>query len=192
MLPVLWCSTSYAVLIVLWKMLMEFVNAPARWWPCARLKCISGRRRLEKALNFLRCIHVFELVLKCGSDINEGNWLQLLFYFFVLLGIVTALIGVSFFSAAFHVLDWSFLLLHFDGNVCKWIPKVIWHWMDWFWDFLLGNGFFCWLHICMDWNLQEMLNCFSFRRHQIFPIFSLRGILVCSLKKLVLFSHRIL
>ena len=61
-------------------MLMEHVNAPARWWLCARLKSVSGLRRLEKFLNFLRCIHVFDLVLKYGSDINEGNWLQLLFY----------------------------------------------------------------------------------------------------------------
>ena len=54
------------------------------------LKCVSGLRRLEKTLNFLRCIHVFDRVLKCGSDINEGNWLQVLFYFIVLMGIVTA------------------------------------------------------------------------------------------------------
>ena len=59
-------------------MLMEPLNAPARWWPYACLKCVSGLRRLEKTLNFLRCIHVFDLVLKYGSDINEGNWLQLL------------------------------------------------------------------------------------------------------------------
>ena len=26
------------------------------------------------------------------------------------------------FSAAFQVLDWSFLVLHFYGNVCNWIP----------------------------------------------------------------------
>ena len=29
------CTTSYTVIFVLWKMLMEPVNAPARWWPCA-------------------------------------------------------------------------------------------------------------------------------------------------------------
>ena len=67
----------------------------------------------------------------------------------------------EFFSAAFQVLDWSFLVLHFDGNVCNWIPKVIWTLMDWFWGFMLENGFSRWLHICMDWNLQEFLNCYS-------------------------------
>ena len=59
-------------------MLMEPVDAPARWWSCACLKCVSVLRRLEETLNFLRCIHAIDLVLKYGSDINEGNWLQLL------------------------------------------------------------------------------------------------------------------
>ena len=79
-------------------MLMEPVNAPARWWPCACLKCVSGLRRLEKTLNFLRCIDVIDLVLNYGSDINEGNWLQLLFYFIVLMRIVATVFGMSFFS----------------------------------------------------------------------------------------------
>ena len=48
MLTVFWCSTSYTVIIVLWKMLMEPVNAPARWRHCACLKRVSGLRRLEK------------------------------------------------------------------------------------------------------------------------------------------------
>ena len=96
-LTVFWCTTSHAVIFVLWKMLIEPVNAPAHRWPCACLKCVSGLRRLEKTLNFLRCIHVFDLVLKYCSDINEGNWLQLLFYFIVLMGIVASVIGMSFF-----------------------------------------------------------------------------------------------
>ena len=33
----------------------------------------------KKSWVFLGCIHVFDLVLKYGSDMNEGNWLQLLF-----------------------------------------------------------------------------------------------------------------
>ena len=66
---------------------MEPVNAPARWWPCACLKCVSGLRRVEKNLKFLRCKHVINLVLECGSDIKKRNWLQLLFYFIVLMDI---------------------------------------------------------------------------------------------------------
>ena len=86
-------------------MLMEPVNAFARWWPCVSLKCVSGLRRLEKTLKFLRCIHVIDLVLKYLSNINEGNWLQLLFYFTVLMGIVDSVVGMSFVSAVFQVLD---------------------------------------------------------------------------------------
>ena len=56
----------------------------------------------------------------------------------------------EFFSAVFQVLGWSFLVLHFDGNVCNWIPKVIWPWMDWFWGFLFEKGFFRWPKIWMD------------------------------------------
>ena len=76
---------------------MEPVSAPAHRWPCACLKCVSGLRRLEKFLNFLRCTHVFDLVLKYGSDIKEGNWLQLLFYFIVLMGVVALVLGMRFF-----------------------------------------------------------------------------------------------
>ena len=53
--------------------------------------------KTRSSLNFLRCIHVVDLVLKYGSDINEGNWLQLLFYFIVLMSIVASVIGMSFF-----------------------------------------------------------------------------------------------
>ena len=64
------------------------------FWPAKR----------RRNLNFLRCLYVFDLVLKYDSDINEGNWLQLLFYFFVLMDIVFSAIGMSFFQL-FLVLD---------------------------------------------------------------------------------------
>ena len=62
-------------------------------------------------------------------------------------------------------------------------------WID-YGFFLLENGFFRWPAICQDWNLHELLICYSFLTTSFFSMFSLRGILVCSLKKLVLFSHR--
>ena len=51
----------------------------------------------RKNLNIFSCIHVIDLVLKYGSDINEGKWLQLLFYFIVLMGTAGFVIGMSFF-----------------------------------------------------------------------------------------------
>ena len=56
----------------------------------------------KKSWVFLGCIHVFDLVLKYGSDINEGNCLQLLFYFFVLIGVVASVIGMSFSQLCFR------------------------------------------------------------------------------------------
>ena len=97
-LTVFWCYTSYTVIIMLYKMSMLPPNATAPHWPCTCLKCVSSLRRVEKTLNFLRCIHVFDRVLKCGSDKDEGNWLQLLLYFIVLMSIVASVIELSFFS----------------------------------------------------------------------------------------------
>ena len=130
-------------------MLMEPVNAFAHWWTCACLQCVSGLRALDKTLDFLRFIYVIGLVLKYVSVINEKHWLQILFYFIVLMGIVASVIGMSF-LAVFQVLDWSFFVLHFYGNVCNWIPKLIWPRTDWFWGFSLEKGFFRRLHVLID------------------------------------------
>ena len=97
----------------------------------------------------------------------------------------------EFFSAVFQALDWTFLVLHFYGNVCNWIPKVIWPRMDWFWGFCWKMASFVdfisvWTKICTNCSIVIL-----FWRHQIFSMFSLRGILVCSLKMLVLLSHRV-
>ena len=136
-LTVFICSTSYTVLIVLWKMLIELVKAPARWWPCARLKFFSGLRRLEKTLNFLRCIHVIDLVFKYGSDINEGNLIQLLFYFIVLMGIVASVIWMSFFSCVL-----GFRLKFF--SYCTLTETFAIGFQKWFDHEWIVFGSFCW------------------------------------------------
>ena len=52
--------------------------------------------------NFLRCIRVIGLVLNYGSDINDENWLQLLFYLIVLMGIVASVIRMGLFQLRFR------------------------------------------------------------------------------------------
>ena len=47
--------------------------------------------------NFLRCIQVFDMVIKFCADKNEVNWLQLVFYFNVLISIAASVNGMSFF-----------------------------------------------------------------------------------------------
>ena len=76
-------------------MLMERGSALAHCWHCASLQCVSGLRGPDKTLTFLRRIHVIDLVLEYGSDINERRWLQLLFSFIVLMGIAASVLGMS-------------------------------------------------------------------------------------------------
>ena len=177
--------------ILLWKMLMEPVNETARWWPRACRKCVAGLRRLEKILNFLRCIHVIDSVLKYGSAINEGNWLQLLFCLIVLIGMVASVIGISFFSyvsgcgskfSRIALLRKRLQLgsksdLTTDGLILR---------------FFVGKRLLSstsYLYRLKSAGIAQLLFLW---RHQIFSIFSLSGILVCSLKMLELFSHRIM
>ena len=92
----------------------------------------------------------------------------------------------EFFSAVFHVLDWSFLL-HFDGNVCIWIPKVIWPRLDWFWGFFWEMASFAhfisvWTEICKNCTIVLLATLI------FFSMIRLRVILVCSLKMLQLFA----
>ena len=51
----------------------------------------------RKKLEFSRCMHLWDLVLKTCSHINEGNWVQLPFIFAVLLKIVAFLLRMSLF-----------------------------------------------------------------------------------------------
>ena len=148
-------------------MLMEPVNAPAKWWPCACLKCVSGLRRLEKTLKFLRYIHVIDLVLRYGSDINEGNWLQLLFYFIVLIGIVASVIGMSFFFScvAGFRLKFSRIALWRKRLQLDCKSDLTTNWL--ILGFLSENGFFRWLHICIDTEICKNCSIVLFWRHQL-------------------------
>ena len=154
------------------------------FWPAK-----NGRNLIS-----LRCIHVLDLLLlKFCSDINEEISIQVLFHFTVLVNIVASFIGTSYFHlwVGFWVEVFSYCT--FNGNVCNWLPKLIWPRMHCFWSFLTG--------ICLvsSFPYRQGLKSariaqvfFFFLRHQIFSIVSLMGILVCSLNVPVLFSHRIL
>ena len=135
----------------------------------ACLKSASGLRRLEKNLIFSRCLHVFDLVLKYCSDINKRNWLQLLFFFILLMGLIASVFGMSFFSSVFQFSGRSNLVLHFYGNICNWILKQISSKMDWFWVLSSWNiAFFidfisAWIETCMN-----CLNLFFFQYNMSF------------------------
>ena len=69
---------------------METLIAIAHWWHCPCLNCVSGLWKLERNLNFLRCIFVNQLVLIDGSGIKKRNRVQLLFYFIALMSVVAS------------------------------------------------------------------------------------------------------
>ena len=94
-LTVFWCFTPLSALFIFWKVLMEFYYAPALCWPDWFRKCVSSLRKLEKNWNFWRCTQVLELVIKCWSDINEGERMHYTFYFTVLVYIVSSLFILS-------------------------------------------------------------------------------------------------
>ena len=88
-----------------------------------------------------------------GAQVWLGHkWKNLvtnLFYFIVMMGIVASNFGMSF-TSCFLDLGWSFVVLHFGGNVCNWNPNVIWPRMGLLWGFLFQLGFLRWLFIYMD------------------------------------------
>ena len=132
------------------------------------------------------------MVLKNCSDINEGNWLQLLFHFFLLMGIVSWDIGMSFFLLCFSFLIEVFSFCTFTETFAIGLQNWFDHKRIDFEVFPCNVAFFvefwsAWTEIC-----KNCTNFFPFRRRQIFSIVSLRGILVCSLKMFVLFSRWIL
>ena len=100
----------------------------------------------------------------------------------------------EFFGTVFRVLDWSFLVLHFDGNGCNWIGFQKWFDHEWIdfgvfcWEMAsLVNFISVWTEICKNCSIVVL-----FWRNQFYSMLSLRSILVCSSKMLVLFSHMIL
>ena len=88
---------------------------------------------------------------------NEGKWIHFSFSsLFCWKSLHRYMDCVFFCESEFR---WNFFLLHFYGNVCNCIPKLIWPRKDWFWIFLLENASFCRRHIYTDQHLKKMLIC---------------------------------
>ena len=145
----------------------------------------------RKELNFLRCILVFDLVLKCCSDINDWNWMQLFFYLFVLLDIVASVVG-TFFLAVFHVLEWSFFFLLFEETFAVGFQNWFDHkWIEFAVLFLNLAFFVAFVSVWVEIFKKCQDLCLIWR-HQVCSVTSLRVIVVCCLNVLVLFSLRFL
>ena len=188
-LTVFWCSTSYTPIVVLWKLLKKLVITSVPWWLCLCLKCVSYRNRIKK-LEFSEmhfclwpgaqtlCRHKWQK-LAAGSLLLlcvDGNWW---------LGYLN-----EFILSLFQVLQQNFVVLFFTETFAIGFQK----WFDHDWNTFVK---FCWntfrlVDFISAWTeiWKKCSNSFSFCRHQIFSMISLRGIPVCSSKKSLVFRHR--
>ena len=146
------CSTRFSAVVVFWRLMMApvlhlLIGSPARCW-----KCIFGLGILEWNWFSLRCIQVLNLVLKCCSDMNEGNWKHSSFlFFFHYVGEHKRMTTKNeFFSLWGQVLGRIFFVLHFFVIACVLISIFVWTGKDWFCNFLLKLASFCHCRICMD------------------------------------------
>ena len=118
--------------------------------------------KTRKNLHIFRCIHVFGLVLKNFAEINEGNRLQLLFYFIVLMGIVALVIWLSFFYLGFGCFRLKFSIIALLRKRLQVESETDLTTTGLFLGHFFEYASFRWLQIWIDWNLRALFNCFSF------------------------------
>ena len=137
MLTLNWCPTPLTEKAVLWKMLLELVDAPARWWSWECLKSVCGLRSGDKKSIFFRSILVLDLMLKWKrGKLATASLLLLCFDEYSCL-----FHWDEFVSSVFQVSAWSFLVTHFYGKFCNWFSKFIRSQKDWFCVFWLITVF---------------------------------------------------
>ena len=118
--------------------------------------------KTRENLKFLRKIDVFHLVLKFCSNINEGIGIQLPFYFVILVNIAASFIRLifSFCGSGFWVdvsrIAVSRKCLQLNSKTDLTTIGLLLEF------FLLEYASFHRFHICLYWNLQEVLKCFPF------------------------------
>ena len=118
---------------------LEFFEMHTDHWPGAQIWFRHKWRKLVRASLLLHCI----------------DWYCCLRYWNAFFPAVFQVLGLEF-SIAF----WrKRLQLDFKGDLAT--NGLILR-------FLLENGFFRWPNICMDWSLQELLNCSTFLKTSIF------------------------
>ena len=190
-LAVCWCSAPFTASCVLRNInghfyctcssLAPLVPELYFWWA-----------ETSQNLNFSRCIHAFDLLLKFSSYLNEGIWLQLLFCFIMLMNLVSSIVGMSFFHLCFRfwveVFSYCTFTETFANGLQNWFDHK---WIDFgvfFWTWLFSLTYY--LHWLKFARIPQFL--FPFWRHQVFSITSLKDTLVCCSNVLVLFSHKII
>ena len=162
MLAVCWCSTPFTSSCVLRKIIGHF------YCTCSSLAPLVPElyfwwAETSQNLNFSRCIHAFDLLLKFSSYLNEGIWLQLLFCFIIMMNLVSPVDGMSFFHLCFRfwfeVFSYCTFTETFAIGLQNWFDQK---WIDFgvfFWTWLFSLTFylhwrkFAWIpHTCFPFD----------------------------------------
>ena len=162
------------------------VAAPARAWNVF-LACEDWKKSWtfwDAYMSLTWCSNMVQTQMK---EIGYSFSLTTLYWLVWLLPLLESVFQL-FFGFWIEVFSYCFKTETFAIGFQKWFGH---EWID-YGFFLLENGFFHWRAICLDWNQHDLLICYSFLTTSFFSMFSLSGILVCSLNKLVLLSHAIL
>ena len=183
-------STLFLAIVVFCMSSMEPETATARWWPCLCRKCVFSVDRLGKSRTFWDAYKSWTL---CSNVVQTQmkEYGYTLFSFFFFENIVSLLIGLSFFVTA------SGFKLKFSRDAL--LSKRLQLYSK---TALTTNGF---ILDCICWNMPRFVVALSawtkickicsfvflFSRLEVFSMYSLRGILVCSWNVPLLFSHRI-
>ena len=141
--------------------------------------------------NFVRWLHVLDLLLKCCSDINERHWIQRLFHHLVLVKKIALFIGISFFDLWvrfwFEVFSYCSVTETFALGFQIWlnherIDSAIFGWnMPRFVDLIFATSDCC----------KNCSNVILFWWHQMFSIVSRRSNLVRFFNPGVHFCHKV-
>ena len=143
--------------------LMEPIDASACW------NCVSGLRSVEKSGNF----RATNLSLTWWSKVFE-TWMNEMAYSCYLLqccGSTSRVVcWAAFLFSVGQVLGWNFLVLKCYGNVCIWIPKMIWPRMGWFESFCQKRPRLVDFLSVLTGGCNRSWNVFLFWRNRIFLI----------------------
>ena len=157
MLAVCWCSTPFTASCVLRNFNGLFYCTCSSLAPLVPELCF-WLGELSQNLNFLRCIHAFDLLLKFCSDLNEGIWLHFLFCFIVLMNLVSSVVGMSFFHLCFKLKFSRIALLRKRLQLDSKTDLIT----NGLWFFLLECASFRCQHCSINWNVHDLPKLVSF------------------------------
>ena len=150
--------TTFTALDVLWQIIGKHIVEPNCWWVRWCQKCVLIYEDWKK-LDFLEVHRSLGPGVRMSFRCKWRKLDSLLFSIILLVNINCIVNSNEIFCSMGQVPEWSFLVLHVFWVVCNWDLKLNWPRKYWLLSFLSDCALFFRRHICMDKNLQGLLNC---------------------------------